>query len=84
MAARLDSDDQHAQAQAQGDAPTMSTSDAARGIAAATDAGALAQFWDTVPDKAREGTEAFYKTRAAELTGNDQRGPDDKDDDAPF
>jgi len=84
IAARLDSDDQQAQAQA-GDGFKMSTSDAARGIAAAKDAASLAKFWDTVPDKAREGTEAFYKTRAAELTGNDKRGPDSPDDDGvPF
>ena len=84
MAARLDSDDQRAHAEAEAAGSSMTTAEAARGIAAATDAAGLAKFWDSVPEKARGGTEAFYKTRAAELTGDDKRGPDDTEDGAPF
>lgn len=80
---RINSDDQRAQAEA-GSTPKMTAADAARGIAAATDPAKLAAFWDTVPESARTATVNFYKTRAAELTGNDKRGADTPDDDVPF
>lgn len=80
---RVNSDDQQAQADA-AEGGEMKPSEAARGITNAVDAAALARFWDTVPEHTRESVEAFYKTRAAELSGNDRRGPDSKDDDNPF
>lgn len=82
IAARMDSDDQQAQAEA-GAEGEMSMAECARGITNATHVDKLAELWGLVPDKHRDGLEAFYNTRRDELMGNDKRGPD-QDDDAPF
>lgn len=62
----------------------LTMAECARAITNATHVDKLDELWKTVPDKHREGLEAFYKTRRDELMGNDKRGPDPKGGDTPF
>jgi len=73
--ARLDSDDQPP---AEPGEPTMA--ECAKWITDATHSDKLAELWEMVPDKHREGLKGFHETRRQELLGNDKRKPQTGDD----
>lgn len=66
--ARLESDDQAAQAE-NGDPAEPTLSECARLITNAKTSEELATGWKLVPDKHREGVQTYYETRKAELAG---------------
>lgn len=81
ITARLDSDDQKAQAEAGANAGEPTMAECARWITNAKTADELAETWSMTPEKHRGGLEGFHATRLGELTGDDKRGPEEK---APF
>jgi len=80
ITARLDSDDQKAQAAA-GSEGEPSMAECARWITGAKTADELAETWSLTPEKHRDGLKGYHATRLGELNGNDKRGAEDK---APF
>ena len=62
----------------------LTMAECARSITGATHVDKLDDLWKVVPEKHRDGLEAFYKTRRDELMGKDKRGPDPKGGDTPF